>query len=96
MKANLSRGLFRLWAVLTVLWLAGTLYFAVTDTSIPSLTKGCELLQLGDDALNQCNEVWARERKLLVWQLLGLPLAVMLLAIMLMWVIRGVRLKDGR
>jgi hypothetical protein len=65
-----------------------------SDGTLRSYTLDKTGEQLGDAEVNQCNEVWARERKLLVWQLLGLPLGVLLLGIMLTWVIRGFRLKE--
>lgn len=105
MKANWTRGLFRLWGVLTVLWLAGSIYFAIADRSIPSLTIGCEELRsfvedksnrpLGDAEITQCNEVWAKEWIRLVEQLIGPPLGTLVLGIMLAWVIQGFRLKDS-
>jgi hypothetical protein len=72
MKAKWTRGLFRLWGVLTVLWLAGSTYFDIAERSIPSLTRGCEELRsfvadksnrpLGDAEVTQCNGVWATKR----------------------------------
>jgi hypothetical protein len=104
MRANWTRGLFRLWGVLTVLWLAGSIYFAITDRSIPSLARGCEELRsfvedksnrpLGDAEVTQCNEVWTTKRMRLVEQLMGPPLGTLALGIVLAWVIRGFRLKD--
>ena len=45
MKTNWTRGLLRLWSALTLLWITGSVYFAVTDPSIPSLTRDCEELR---------------------------------------------------
>jgi hypothetical protein len=98
---NWRRGLFRIWIVISALWLLGTAAVAFTDTGIPSLTKDCrELLKfedvktgqkLGPHEVAQCDDQWRKERMRLIAIALGPPVTLLIVGLVLGWVRSGFR-----
>jgi len=98
---NWKRGFFRLWVVFAVLWVIGVVVVAFGESSIPSLTRSCDLLpqftesgtgrQLTQADVDACEVVWKKKRLELVGWAAGPPAAVLLLGLVMMWVFRGFR-----
>src|ERR1700720_3034157 len=90
------RGFIRLWVALTVAWILAMGGLAYQDTSIPSLTKSCNMLRdfkddstkqkLGDTEVGQCEAVWRQDRNKLLATTFGPPLVLLLLGATFAWI----------
>jgi hypothetical protein len=104
MKLTWRRGFFRLWVALSILWIVAATAAAYRDTSIPSLTKGCEtLLDFTDEAtgqklsaadVNLCDGVWRDKRLMLAASIFGPPLGLFLFGAVISWIAAGF-MKSG-
>lgn len=96
---SVRRGAFRLWVIVSAAWFATVIGIAATETSIPSVMHGCELLldfsadatgkRLSDEDVRACNTVWRSERARLAAVALTPPAVLLLAGLAIGWVIRG-------
>ena len=101
MAANVARGLFRLWLVLCVLWVAGA--GVVTWWSLPEPISSPQLgvVEYGRpwEKYQQQEQQSARDRQIVIQTgvlLAFVPPALLLtLGSALFWVFRGFRPRDG-
>ena len=95
-----QRGFTRIWIVFSVVWICVSLFFALTDRSIPSLTKGCHVIADFEPPFSaerlpaeiaSCESVWERERlELAKWTFIP-PIALFIIGALLAWILRGFR-----
>jgi hypothetical protein len=98
-----KRGLFRTWVLFAVVWIGYGAYAVLTDTGIPSLTKGCEVLRefradatgkaLGDEEVAQCWGRWSEDKVAIVERMFGPPLLLLVVGSIGLWVLRGFRTR---
>ena len=96
---DFKRGLFRLWLVASVIWIAIIAAIAYSDTGIPSITKSCSSLQeftddktgqkLGQAEIDACNAVWREERLTIASKAVVPPIAVLISGMILAWIGAG-------
>jgi hypothetical protein len=101
MNIRWQRGFLRLWLVVSILWIVGVGAMAVSATSIPSLTKSCNMLleltldstgtPLGADDVAKCEIVWRNERVKLAASAFGPPVGLLIFGLVFGWIARGFR-----
>jgi len=96
-----GRGLFRLWVVLSVLWVAVVFWSALSANTFPSLSKPCsELLKVKDDVtgefltqadVDDCEAVWRNDQLEYLSLAFGPPLALLVMGLIVGWIANDFR-----
>lgn len=102
---NFRRGLFRLWLLISFLWIALVVAVNYSSTSVPSLTKSCSWLlefqvdenrkRLNQEELEACESVWREERLKIGAAAIIPPVIVLIFGTILAWVFAGFKANTG-
>jgi hypothetical protein len=102
---SLRRGFFRLWVVVSVLWISGVAATTYYETGIPSATRSCaELLEFTEDKTGRklgapdvadCEQVWQQKQLKIAGTALVPPGGALVLGILIGWVWGGFRQRPN-